>query len=383
MSSTITLPQICWTGGTVPNPAALPETAPAELRGHRWAALDSPALARQGESHSRFLHVAEQGAVLQRSGSRVLLTAKEKVLLEVPVIKLQGVLVYGSIQISTQCLRLLLDEGVWLSFFTRHGTYKGRLQPPADGGGKLRRLQWERSCDPQFCLNFGRGVVRGKILAARQVAAAYAKNYLAETLGEGHRVLRESLERLETVKDLDELRGVEGNAGRAYFDLFRRWNRSEFLFPGRVKRGAADPINVLLNFGYTLLARELEGLLEAAGLDPAVGFYHLPDGDRPSLACDWVEEFRHAAVDRLVLKLINNGVMKPDDFEDRGEKGGLRLATEGLRKFLRAYEKTLLGSGEPEDYGAAPGFRGIFLEQLARLLDSLTGGTPYRTWLER
>jgi len=43
----------------------------------------------------------------------------------------------------------------------------------------------------------------------------------------------------------------------------------------------------------------------------------------------------------------------------------------------------LLGSGEPEDDGAAPGFRGIFLEQLARLLDSLTGGTPYRTWLER
>jgi len=65
------------------------------------------------------------------------------------------------------------------------------------------------------------------------------------------------------------------------------------------KRGAGDPINALLNFGYTIVTRELEGLIEGAGLDPAVGFYHHPDNDRPSLACDWVEEFRHPLVDRV------------------------------------------------------------------------------------
>jgi len=97
------------------------------------------------------------------------------------------------------------------------------------------------------------------------------------------------------VTALEELRGVEGNASRAYFDLFRRWNRSTMPFEGRAKRGATDPINALLNLGYTLLTRELEGILEAAGLDPTVGFYHLPNGDRPSLAGDWVEEFRHTS----------------------------------------------------------------------------------------
>ena len=78
--------------------------------------------------------------------------------------------------------------------------------------------------------------------------------------------LKQSLDRLEEVQDLAELRGVEGAASRAYFSLFRRWNRSGMLFERRSKRGATDPVNVLLNFGYSLLTRELEGLLEAAGL---------------------------------------------------------------------------------------------------------------------
>jgi hypothetical protein len=166
---------------------------------------------------------------------------------------------------------LLLDEGIWLSFFSRNGVYKGRLQPPIERGGKLRLRLWERSRDHEFCLQFGRAVVRGKILGEKLLASAYAKNYLAETLGDGFVVLRDSLVRLDKVQEITELRGVEGAAARSYFEMFRRWNRSGMPFDGRVKRGAGDPINALLNLGYTLLTRELEGLIEAAGLDPTIG----------------------------------------------------------------------------------------------------------------
>jgi CRISPR-associated protein Cas1 len=242
--------------------------------------------------------------------------------------------------------------------------------------------QWERSRDVKFCLAFGRSVVRGKILGQKQMAAAYAKNYLAETLGDAHSMLCQSLERVETVETLDELRGVEGNASRAYFDLFRRLNRSEMPFEGRHKRGATDPINALLNFGYTLLTRELEGLLEAAGLDPTIGLYHMADEDRPSLACDWVEEFRHVVVDRLVLNLINQKIVQRDHFEVHEDKGGLRLKPEGLRRFVRQWEKTLTGSVD-EGNGVAGGIRAVFLDRLGALLDSLVKESSYRTHLEK
>jgi len=222
--------------------------------------------------------------------------------------------------------------------------------------------------------------VRGKILGQKQVATAYAKNYLAETLGEAHSTLCKSLERVETVETLDELRGVEGAASRAYFDLFRRCNHSDMSFEGRHKRGATDPINALLNFGYTLLTRELEGFLEAAGLDPTIGFYHLGDQDRPSLACDWIEEFRHPVVDRLVLKLINEKILQADHFEVHEEKSGLRMKPEGLRRFVQHWEKVL--SGRAGSIGTAGGSRDIFLDRLGVLLDSLMRESPYRSHLE-
>jgi len=321
--------------------------------------------------------------MIRRSGSRLLVTKKEDVLLDIPAPKLQGALLYGNVQVSSQCLRNLLEEGVWLAFFSRNGMYRGRLQPPVERGGRLRRRQWELSGDANFCLAFAKAVVRGKLLAQRQLASAHAKNYLAETLGTAYATLGQSIERVAEAGDLAELRGIEGSATRAYFDLFRRWNRSDFKFDGRVKHPSVDPINALLSLGYTLVTTELEGLLEAAGLDPTIGFYHVIGNDRPSLACDWVEEFRHAAIDRLVLNLVNLKVIKADDFEEPDERRGLRLRPDGLRKFLGAYEEALFkGTSSPEDDTRTPGIRDLFLGQLARLLDALTKGAPYRAYVD-
>ena len=334
------------------------------------------------EVGSRFLYVAEQGTVVRRSGTRVVVTKKEATLLDVPVVRLQGVLVYGNVQVSTQALRNLLTENVWVSFFTRNGQYRGRLQPPSERGGRLRRRQWTQSGDPAFCLEFARSIVRGKILAQRRVAEAYAKNRAAESLGTGHMQLRESLERVDQAEDLAALRGVEGGASRAYFGLFARWNGSNLPFDGREKRGAADPINGLLNFGYTLITRELEGLIEGAGLDPTIGFYHAPDDDRPSLACDWVEEFRHVLVDRLVLTLVNKGMVKREDFEDGEERRGIRLTSEGLRKFFAAYERAMQRPPDEDEASVAAGVRSVLLAQLGRLLEAIAGRAPYRSHLE-
>jgi len=353
-----------------------------EKRG--WRANTVPDRPEIAEVGSRFLYVAEQGTVLRRSGTRVVITRKEQTLLAVPAVRLQGVLVYGNVQVSTQCVRNLLSEGVYLSFFTRNGQYRGRLQPPVERGGRLRRRQWDCSANPAFCLKFSKAVVRGKILSAQRMAQAYARNRAAESLGSGHLRLRVSLAKIKEASDVATLRGIEGGAARAYFDLFRRWNRSELEFERREKRGTSNRVNALLNFGYTLLTREVEGLLEAAGLDPTIGFYHLSDDDRPSLACDWVEEFRHLVVDRLVLTLINKRMLTAAHFEDGDDRRGVRMNLDGIRVFCSAYERAMrrpVGDDE-EGPGTTIGFRSVLLAQLGRLLDATAGRAPYLTHLE-
>ncbi len=120
--------------------------------------------------------------------------------------------------------------------------------------------------------------------------------------------------------------------------------------------------------------------MEAAGLDPSVGFYHRPDGDRPSLACDFVEELRHEVIDRLVLRLVNLKVIQPHDFDEPGENRGTRLRPGALRRFVTHYEKALIGARAEDDLET--GYRSVFLKQLAALLDSLHTGEPYRSHLE-
>ena len=347
-----------------------------------WRSIDAPSRVQVAEVGSRFLYVAEQGTMLRRVGTRVSVTKKDAVLLDVPAVRLQGALVYGNVQVSTQCLRNLLTEGVWVSFFTRNGQYRGRLQPPIERGGQLRRRQWTQAGDEAFCLEFARAIVRGKILAQRRVAEAYAKNRAAESLGTGQTQLRESLQRVGEAAGLGALRGVEGGASRAYFGLFVRWNGSDLPFEGREKRGTADPINALLNFGYTLLTREVEGLLEAAGLDPTIGFYHRPDDDRPSLACDWVEEFRHVVVDRLVLTLVNKRIVTRAHFEGGEDRRGIRLSADGLKTFLRHYEQAMSRPPDEDEASQAAGFRSVLLAQLGRLLEAIAGRAPYRSHLE-
>lgn len=330
------------------------------------------------EAHNRFLHVTEPGAMLRRSGHRIRVCRQKQVLGEVSSLRLQGVLLYGNVHVSTPCLRHLMEEGVWLAFFSSQGIYKGRIASPAGGCGGHRMRQWAALANPGLRLDCAREFVRGKLRGALGMAKQMAKSEPGLPLTAAYSQLGSSLAAVETVCDLETLRGLEGTAARAWFDLFRGHNRSGLEFPSRQQHGTHNPVNALLNFGYALLLREWDGLLAGAGLDPIAGLYHETDGSRPSLACDMMEEYRHALVDRLVLRLLNRGEVGADSFED--SDAGVRLTQPALRKFVTAWEESLLGrTGDPLD---PPGYRAVFLRQITRLLDALRGKSPYRCHLE-
>ncbi len=103
-----------------------------------WQALGTPPTPEETSLPApRFLHIIEQGGLVRKVGQRIQVVKKGNLLLEVQTVKLQGVVIYGNAQVSSQCLRLLLEQGVWLSFFTRQGHYKdGSNLPPS----------WARIC---------------------------------------------------------------------------------------------------------------------------------------------------------------------------------------------------------------------------------------------
>src|SRR5713101_6283093 len=106
----------------------------------------------------------------------------------------------------------------------------------------------------------------------------------------------------------DSLMGIEGLAGRLYWEGVRTiiGQRAEFF--GREHRGATDAVNSLLNYGYGILYSQVWGSLMNAGLEPFAGFLHVDRPGKPSLVLDMIEEFRQPIVDRAVIALIGKGV---------------------------------------------------------------------------
>ena len=153
------------------------------------------------------------------------------------------------------------------------------------------------------------------------------------------------------------------------------FNQSAFVWPGRRRHPATDPLNALLSLAYTFLVHELDGALEAAGLDAALGFLHQPDANRPSLALDCVEPFRAPVADRLVLGLVNKRVFTADDFSPGSTEQSLRLKPPAFKQFLAEYEKAMLGHS-----GAEGGYRRLLRQEVERFVDAFRHDQPFSPW---
>jgi hypothetical protein len=189
--------------------------------------------------------------------------------------------------------------------------------------------------------------------------------------------LQQSAGAVSGARDIAALDGVEGSAARAYFTALMAFNRSPFVWPGRVKHPATDPLNAMLSFTYTLLMNEFTALLEGAGLDPYLGFLHQVDYGRPSLALDLMEPFRHPVADRFVLTMVNRGIFDATDFRDRGDRPGTFLASGAMKRFLAEYERWMLARPPRQEGPPAPRFRDLLRTEVEHLVAALSEGASF------
>jgi CRISPR-associated endonuclease Cas1 len=175
----------------------------------------------------------------------------------------------------------------------------------------------------------------------------------------------------------ETLLAVEGLGARLYFSAFDTMLKEgkalgeRFDFEGRTRRPPTDPVNALLSFAYTLLAKDWTVMLESVGFDPMMGYYHKPRYGRPALALDLMEPFRPVIADSVAISALNNGEVGAEDFYER--EGGVLLKPEARKRFVGAYERRLMQEIQHPLFGYAATYRRIF-EIQARLLGRLLFG---------
>lgn len=234
----------------------------------------------------------------------------------VPSNRLGSIEFYGNVKVTGPVLELCNELGIPAFFNSYHGEPVGMFVPAKGSNPVTRLAQYRAINDPAKKLHVATRIVEKAIRERAAVVKKHAKD------GTGDAAL-DLMERQRASvlgsRDLDETRGHEGAAMKAFFDALP--GLLKYLpFDGRSRHPPEDEANALLGYGNAMLYSAVNADVWRSTLDPCAGFLHEPAGPRNSLALDVAEMFRPLVIDDLILvcdhqRIINANHFDKDEFK--------------------------------------------------------------------
>ncbi|MDP3642365.1 MAG: CRISPR-associated endonuclease Cas1 [Bacteroidota bacterium] len=255
--------------------------------------------------------------------------------------KVTSILMSKGSAISTDAVILAMKNNIDIIVFERDGMPVGRFWHSKPGStSKIRKQQLEASLNETgvfWIKNWLTGKLDNQVEFMKRL-----KNHRPATAD----LLQEKIDAISALKtkmkDLkgtkvdemdDTLRGLEGTAGRIYFQTLSPLLSERYQFEGRSFRPAKDPFNAFLNYSYGVLYSRVEKVLVIAGLDPYVGFMHRDDYNMKSMVFDFIEPYRIYA-DEVVFKLFS--AKKVNDSHTDEITNGISLNSEGKNLLMQS-----------------------------------------------
>ena len=253
------------------------------------------------------------------------------------------------IGVSSNLVTFCREKGIAIDFFSIDGGHLSSLLSPS----YMTMSLWNRQAE--LTLSERRQIARNLILFKlknQRNLCRYLNKYHS---GKGkENEFRTFIVKMDTI--IAKVKGIiladnysailmsyEATAAEGYWEYIRCVvEDSGVEFYSRVKQGAKDVVNSMLNFGYSMLYPRIWQAILRHGLNPYSGFIHRSEGNA-NLVFDLIELFRCQAVDRVVVSMINKG-----EKCDVGEDGKLRdhTKTSLTRHILERLERYETYRGE-------------------------------------
>ena len=286
------------------------------------------------------VYVRQHRARIRLRSGALLVTTPDKSQ-RVPLEGIDAVLLLGGAQITTQALDACVGRGVQVAALKKSGALRFVVSGRTGGNVHLRTALFRVAMDDQSSLTLAKSIVAAKLQNSWRVVDRWARD---ENRADRRRRLdvrasqiRDRIPRLAEAATADHVRGIEGDAARAYFRCVGQVLESSGLrFSGRTRRPPRDPVNAALGFCYGMVVTEFIGSAQSVGLDYQMGFFHRPRSGRPSLALDLTEELR-ALTDRFVVSSMRRRQLSGDDFEST-PGGAVYLSDRGRTKLIQLWE---------------------------------------------
>ncbi len=264
---------------------------------------------------------------------------------DISPLKIESIVISNQAMISTQALVLALEHNIDVVFMDNYGDPIGRVWFSKMGSTTLVRRRQLEVADNQLGLDLVIDLISQKLnnqiwflkklMYARPDKEEYFNPYIT-IIENAASDLRSPHQDLENARG--SLMGVEGTAGRAYFQCLSGVIPEKYQFDGRSRRPAKDPFNATLNYCYGMLYSLIEKACILAGLDPYVGFLHTDNYNKKSLVFDLIEPFRIYG-EQIALYLFTGKQMKDEYFDE--ENGAVSLNTMGKPVVVETMNKHL------------------------------------------
>jgi CRISP-associated protein Cas1 len=296
------------------------------------------------------LTISERGTFIQLKGERLQFRVDGKLENEIALRDLETLTVTTTaVSITLEAIKNCAKFGIQIDLLDFQGDPYAKITSPyLVGTVSTRRAQMVAYLNEKG-LEIAKHAIRARLRNQTNLLRYFGK-YRREAKPEVFAVIEEAIPKFANLEiELDEIQadkvdevrdyllGVEGRGGVVYWHAIAEMIPKDLEFPGRLGRGATDPMNVCLNYGYGILYSQASGALSVAGLEPFAGFLHTDRPGKPSLVLDFVEGFRASVVDRVIIATLGRG-WRPEFKDGKLEPSTRKHIAEAVMTRLDARE---------------------------------------------
>ncbi len=157
-----------------------------------------------------YLYVVENGAHISISENYVKVQYREDSCRRIPIETLESISIFSKAQMTTQCTEECLRRGIPVAYYSKVGSYFGRLESTGHIRVERQRKQAELY-NSEFALELGKRILQAKIKNQEVVLLRYARSK-GYDLTEEIRTMNISAQKLDACTQVEQLMGYEGTA---------------------------------------------------------------------------------------------------------------------------------------------------------------------------
>ena len=294
----------------------------------------------------------------------------------IPVEDVDTIHLFGEIDLNTKLLNFLSQQNKTVHVYNYYGFYAGSFMP-RDGNvsGELTVRQVEHYLDHKKRFFIAHSFVQGALFHMLRNLRSYQGTEEFQNL-----IMRELKNAVET-KTISELMGCEGRSKDAYYQAFNVILKNDFPIERREKRPPTNPVNALISFGNSMIYSTVLSEIYHTQLNPTVSYLHEPRERRYSLSLDIAEIFKPLIADTIIFKLINNNMVKLEDFEE--DVNYCYMNESGRKKFLKEFDQKLSTTVKHRRMKRNVSYRTLIRLECYKLIKHFLGDevyAPFKAW---